>query len=91
MPTLPQLFLQGVPNNQAMQLPHYCNSSRLARDTLVLGPSAALNRDPTPITSVLYYLVSLYSYYRKSWAGNLLMWSDLTLGPPLRSNDYSQC
>ena len=27
---------------------------------------------------------------RKSWAGNLLMWSDLTLGPLSRSNDGSQ-
>ena len=35
-----------------MQLPHHCNSSRLARDALVLGPSAALNRDPTPVTNV---------------------------------------
>ena len=35
-----------------MQLPHHCNSSRLARDALVLGPSAALTRDPTPVTSV---------------------------------------
>ena len=35
-----------------MQLPHHCNSSRLVRDALVLGPSAALNRDPTPVTSV---------------------------------------
>ena len=26
--------------------------------------------------------------YRKSWAGNLLVWSDLT--PPLRSNEDSQ-
>ena len=42
----------GDPKNQAMQLPHHCNSSRLARDALVLGPSAALNRDPTPVTSV---------------------------------------
>ena len=22
--------------------------------------------------------------YRKSWAGNLLVWSDLTLGPPFK-------
>ena len=43
---------QGDPKNQAMQLLHHCNSSRLARDALVLGPSAALNRDPTPVTSV---------------------------------------
>ena len=35
-----------------MELPHHCNSSRLARDALVLGPSAALNRDPTPVNSV---------------------------------------
>ena len=35
-----------------MQLPDHCNSPRLARDALVLGPSAALNRDPTSDTSV---------------------------------------
>ena len=35
-----------------MQLPDHCNSPRLARDALVLGPSAALNRDPTSGTSV---------------------------------------
>ena len=28
-------------------MPGHCNSPRLARDALVLGPSAALNRDPT--------------------------------------------
>ena len=27
--------------------------------------------------------------YRKSWAGNLLVWSDLTLGPPSMSNEDS--
>ena len=43
---------QGDPKNQAMQMPHHCNSFRLAMDALVLGPSAALNRDPTLITSV---------------------------------------
>ena len=37
---------------QKMQLPDHCNSPRLARDALVLGPSAALNRDPTSATSV---------------------------------------
>ena len=36
---------QGDPKNQAMPLPDH--SPRLARDALVLGPSAALNRDPT--------------------------------------------
>ena len=43
---------QGDPKNQAIQLPDHCNSPRLARDALVLGPSAALNRDPTSATSV---------------------------------------
>ena len=42
----------GDPKNQAIQLSDHCNSPRLARDTLVLGPSAALNRDPTSTTSV---------------------------------------
>ena len=28
--------------------------------------------------------------HRKLWAGNLLVGSNLTLGPPSRSNEYSQ-
>ena len=44
--------LQGDQKNQAILLPDHCNSPRLARDALVLGPSAALNRDPTSTTSV---------------------------------------
>ena len=28
--------------------------------------------------------------YRKSWAGNLLVWSDLTFDPSSRSNEASQ-
>ena len=43
---------QGDPKNQAMPLPDHRYSPRLARDALVLGPSAALNRDPTSISSV---------------------------------------
>ena len=43
---------QGDPNDQAMLLPDHRNSPRLARDALVLGPSAALNRDPTTAPSV---------------------------------------
>ena len=43
---------QGDPKNLAMQLPDHCNSPSLATDALVLGPSAALNRDPTSATSV---------------------------------------
>ena len=43
---------QGDPKDQTMQLPDHCNSRRLARDALVLGSSAALNRDPTSASSV---------------------------------------
>ena len=39
--------LQGDPKNQAIPLNDHRNSPRLARDALILGPSAALNRDPT--------------------------------------------
>ena len=44
--------LQGDPKRQAVRLPDHCNSPRLARDALVLGPSASLNRDPTSGTGV---------------------------------------
>ena len=43
---------QGDPENQAMPLPDHPNSPRLARDALVLGPSAAFNRDPTTTPGV---------------------------------------
>ena len=43
---------QGDPKNQTMQLSNHPNSPRLARDALVLGPSAALNRDPTAAPGV---------------------------------------
>ena len=43
---------QGDPKNHAMPLPDHGNSPRLARDALVLGPSAALNRDPTTAPGV---------------------------------------
>ena len=43
---------QGDPKNQAMHLPDHTNSPRLARDALVLGPSAALNRDPSATPGV---------------------------------------
>ena len=43
---------QGDPKSQAIQLPDHRNSPRLARDALVLGPSAAFNRDPTATSSV---------------------------------------
>ena len=44
--------LQGDPKNQTVPLPDHRNSPRLARDALVLGPSAALNKDPTATSSV---------------------------------------
>ena len=43
---------QGDPKNQAMLLPDHRSSPRLARDALVLGPSATLNRDPTATSGV---------------------------------------
>ena len=43
---------QGDPKDQAMPLPDHRDSPRLARDALVLAPSAALNRDPTTTPSV---------------------------------------
>ena len=43
---------QGDPKDQAMSLPDHRDNPRLARDALVLGPSAALNRDPTTTPSV---------------------------------------
>ena len=43
---------QGDPKNQAVPLPDHCYSPRLARYVLVLGHSAALNRNPTSATSV---------------------------------------
>ena len=45
-------LLHRVIQNQAMLLPDHCNTPRLARDALVLGPSAALNRDPTATPGV---------------------------------------
>ena len=46
------LLHRVIQKNQAIQLSDHCNSPRLARDALVLGPSVALNRDPTSATSV---------------------------------------
>ena len=46
------LLHRVILKNQAVQLSNHCNSPRLARDALVLGPSAGLNRNPTSTTSV---------------------------------------
>ena len=53
---------QGDPKNQAMPLPDHRNNPRLARDALVLGHSAALNRDPTPTPSVNTLLKQSHKY-----------------------------
>ena len=48
----PTALLHRVIQNRTMLLPDHRNSPRLARDALVLGPTAALNRDPTTTSSV---------------------------------------
>ena len=53
---------QGDPKDQAMSLPDHHDSPRLARDALVLGPSAALNRDPTTTPSVNDLLKQSHKY-----------------------------
>ena len=45
-----------------MPLPDYCNNPRLARDALVLGPSAALNRDPTITSGVNNTSQTVHNY-----------------------------
>ena len=44
-------LLHCDPENMAIHLPHHAKSPRLARDVLVLGPSASLNGGPTSTTS----------------------------------------
>ena len=46
------LLHRVIQKNQAMQLSDHTNSPRQAIDALVLGPSAALNRDPTAAPGV---------------------------------------
>ena len=46
------LLHRVIQKNQTMPLPDHSNSPRVARDALVLGPSAALNRDPTATSGV---------------------------------------
>ena len=53
---------QGDPKNQAMALPDHRNSPRLARGALVLGPSAALNRDPTATSVSTTLLKQSHNY-----------------------------
>ena len=62
----------------------------MSSKTLQTFDLEALN-SKVPISHLLLVLevCSVKPTYRKSWAGNLLMWSDLTLGPPSRSNEDS--
>ena len=68
---------QGDPKNQAMPLPDHCNSPRLARDTLVLGPCAALNRDsaPTPVSTTLLKQLCISQQSATSQPPRLVSWS----------------
>ena len=83
-PTAPS---QGDPKDQAMLLPDHRNSPRLSRDALVLGPSAALNRDPTTTPSVNLHAWCLGADNSKnkaslwSWQRELLPLSGLQQGP----------
>ena len=43
---------RGDPKNEAMPLPDHRTSPRLSRDALILGPSPALNRDPTATSGI---------------------------------------
>ena len=45
-----------------MQLPDHCNSPRLARDALVLGHSATLNRDPLQLLVSATLLKQSHNY-----------------------------
>ena len=49
---LTALLHRVIQKNQAMPMPDCRHSLRLTRDALLLGPSAALNRDPTSTSSV---------------------------------------
>ena len=53
---------QGDPKDQTVPLPDHSNSPRLARDALVLGPSAALNRDPTTTPSATTLFKQSHKY-----------------------------
>ena len=59
---------QGDPKNQAMPLPDHSNSLRLARDALVLGPSADLIK-----LSLISYSVAKIHENSNRWAGFSLL------------------
>ena len=57
-----------------MLLPAHRNSPRLARDSLVLGPSAALNRDPTSATQCQQPFSNTYVFHSNPQHLNLYAW-----------------
>ena len=65
----------------------------VVRSDLTLGPSFKVKRGQPNLKVLITHLLLVlevwdgkpaYRKYRKSWAGNLLLWSDLTLGPSLK-------
>ena len=61
----------------------------MAWSDLTLGPSFKVKRGQPNLKVLITRLLLVLEVwdgkpaYRKSWAGNLLVWSDLTLGPLL--------
>ena len=64
---------QGDPKNQAIQLPDHHNSPRLARDALVLGPSAALPLQ-LPVSTTLLKQSHNYVFHSNPQHLNLHAW-----------------
>ena len=68
----------------------------MVRSDLTLGPSFTVKQGQPNLKVLITRLLLVLEVwdgkpaYRKSWAGNLLVWSDLTLGPSSRSNEDSQ-
>ena len=70
-------------------------AGNLLMSDLTLGPSFKVKRGQPNFKVLITRLLlvpevcNVKPTYRKLYAGNLLMWSDLTLGPPSRSNEDS--
>ena len=61
------------------------NDLQISTPIAVLRFDCMVGRKPatTPLLLVLE-VCNVKPTYRKSWAGNLLMWSDLTMGPSFK-------
>ena len=70
-------------------------AGNLLMSDLTLDPSFKVKRGQRNLNVLITRLLLVLEVcnvkptYRKSWAGSLQMWSDLTLGPPSWSNEYS--